>query len=205
MYDMSSHGFQWAHDKCTSLLLKRSKISLFIELQTWFCFTRNSRYITPRSLALTYWKQAACKQACLMWICWPWHNRHGWLGVKNHVQISLSLSLLPDIRKTGRVTTGMQARFLYCQTRKRLKRTLFIRTKHDMRIFGVISCFFFQASSFRKLWGAKSQDSVHRHNFWRKKRAEMESNQNPSDFQPKSLPLGQTGWREPRDIKGCLT
>ena len=147
MYDMSSHGFQWAHDKCTSLLLKRSKISLFIELQTWFCFTRNSRYITPRSLALTYWKQAACKQACLMWICWPWHNRHGWLGVKNHVQISLSLSLLPDIRKTGRVTTGMQARFLYCQTRKRLKRTLFIRTKHDMRIFGVISCFFF--SSFK--------------------------------------------------------
>ena len=38
-----------------------------------------------------------------------------------------------------------------------------------------------------------AQDSVHRHNFWRERRAEADSNRGPSAYQPNALPLGQTG------------
>ena len=31
------------------------------------------------------------------------------------------------------------------------------------------------------------------HNFWRERRAEADSNQGPSAYQPNALPLGQTG------------
>ena len=44
------------------------------------------------------------------------------------------------------------------------------------------------------LWGTKSQDSVHStdHNFWRERRAEVDSSWGPSVCQPNTLPLGQT-------------
>ena len=38
-----------------------------------------------------------------------------------------------------------------------------------------------------------SYNSIHRHNFWRERRAEVDSNRGPSAYQPNTLPLGQTG------------
>ena len=46
---------------------------------------------------------------------------------------------------------------------------------------------------FYKLWGAKPQESVHRHNFWREGKAEAESNWDHGAYQPNGLPLAQTG------------
>ena len=46
---------------------------------------------------------------------------------------------------------------------------------------------------FYELWGAKSQDSVQRPQFFMRKRAEADSNRGPSAYQPDALPLGQTG------------
>ena len=43
---------------------------------------------------------------------------------------------------------------------------------------------------FYKLWGAKSQRLYINHNFWRERRAEAESNQGESAYQPNTLPLG---------------
>ena len=43
------------------------------------------------------------------------------------------------------------------------------------------------------MWGKMSQDSVHNPQpFWRERRAEAESNQGPSAYQPNALPLDQT-------------
>ena len=44
-----------------------------------------------------------------------------------------------------------------------------------------------------KLWGTKSQGSVHGPQLLKKRRAEADLNQGPSAYQPNALPLGQTG------------
>ena len=49
-------------------------------------------------------------------------------------------------------------------------------------------------SRFHFLWGTKSQDCVHRPQpFWIERRAEAESSQGPSAYQPNAVTLGQTG------------
>ena len=49
---------------------------------------------------------------------------------------------------------------------------------------------------FHKLWGTKSQGSVHKSQpFWREWTAEPESSRSPFAYQPNALPPGQTGSR----------
>ena len=43
------------------------------------------------------------------------------------------------------------------------------------------------------------------HNFWRERRAEADSNQGPSTYQPNALQLGQTGWHHANNINdSCI-
>ena len=46
---------------------------------------------------------------------------------------------------------------------------------------------------FHELLGAKSQDSVHKPQFLKRKESRSGSNQGPSAYQPSALPLGHTG------------
>ena len=56
---------------------------------------------------------------------------------------------------------------------------------------------------FHQLRGAKSQDSVHKPQpFRRERKAEAESNRGPSAYQPNALPLGQTGSHNGRNNNG---
>ena len=51
---------------------------------------------------------------------------------------------------------------------------------------------------FHWSWRPKSQDSLHNHNLWRRRTAELDLNRAPSVYQPNALPLGQTDspmWR----------
>ena len=42
------------------------------------------------------------------------------------------------------------------------------------------------------------------HNFWRERRAEVDSNRGPSSYQPNALPLGQTGSQNNDSINVCF-
>ena len=49
---------------------------------------------------------------------------------------------------------------------------------------------------FHSLWEIMSQNSVHKSQpFWSGRRAEAESSQGPSAYEPNALPLGHTGSR----------